>query len=235
MSRRTPAASADPVGGQPRDVHKPVPKRTRHQPRYLSLVRGLFLADIVTLCNSASGCTSILASLKYVTTQNEWFLYAAIWLLPAALFFDIIDGKVARWRGTESQLGQELDSLADVISFGVAPAVLGFAVGLQGLWDLLILLYFVNCGVARLARYNVTAITNKDHTGKVRFFEGTPIPTTVLIALLIAYLSTIGLIGDVSLPGGKFIFAGWTFHPFVLVYAISGTAQISKNLRIPKF
>lgn len=53
---------------------------------------------------------------------------------------------MARWRRTESLIGQELDSLSDIISFGVAPAVLGFAIGLQGLFDVVILLYFVNCG-----------------------------------------------------------------------------------------
>ncbi|KAJ3069140.1 tRNA1(Val), partial [Quaeritorhiza haematococci] len=193
------------------------------------------LADLVTLCNSASGSTSIFSALKYVTTGNIWFLYAAIWLLPAALIFDILDGRVARWRRTVSLLGQELDSLADVISFGVAPAVIGFAVGLQGLYDLAVLLYFVNCGVSRLARYNATVEKNKDAvTGKVNFFEGTPIPTTVIITLIIFYFVQTGQIGDENLPGGKYVLAGWTFHPFVLIYAISGTAQISKTLRIPK-
>lgn len=62
-----------------------------------------------------------------------------------------------------------------VISFGVAPAVIGFSVGLQGFWDLLILLYFVNCGVARLARFNATVGNTKDASGKIYYFEGTPI------------------------------------------------------------
>lgn len=209
--------------------------KPRFEPKRLSMLRGMFLADIATLMNSACGTTSILASLKYVTTAQVFYLNVAIWLLPAAFFFDIIDGKIARWRGTESIFGQELDSLSDIISFGVAPAVLGFAVGLQGLWDLLILLYFVNCGVLRLARYNVTASKNKDSTGVVRFFEGTPIPTTIGIVLWIAYLASLGYVGEGNLLGGKFTVAGWTFQPFVLIYAISGSCQISKNLRIPKF
>ncbi|TPX60449.1 CDP-diacylglycerol---serine O-phosphatidyltransferase [Spizellomyces sp. 'palustris'] len=180
--------------------------------RHFSMIREFVLADLVTLCNSASGSTSIFASLKYVTTQNVWFLYAAILLLPAALLFDILDGRVARWSRSSSPMGRELDSLADVISFGVAPAVLGFAVGLQGLFDVVVLLYFVNCGVSRLARYNVTTETNMDHSGKVSFFEGTPIPTTVFIALGILYLLNTGQFGDGQLPGGKFVFGGWTFH-----------------------
>ncbi len=147
-----------------------------------------------------------------MTTGNPFFLSASIWLLPLALIFDIFDGRVARWRRTSSLLGQELDSLADVISFGVAPAVIGFAVGLQGGYDLLVLLYFVNCGVARLARYNATAEQNKDDSGKVNFFEGTPIPSTVLIAMVIYYLFRNDMIGDLMLPFGKYVIFGWTFH-----------------------
>ncbi|KAI8822976.1 CDP-diacylglycerol-serine o-phosphatidyltransferase [Fimicolochytrium jonesii] len=201
--------------------------------KHFSMIRGFYLADAVTLCNSASGSTSIFASLKYVTTGNMWYLYAAILLLPAALLFDIFDGRVARWSKTSSPMGRELDSLSDIISFGVAPAVLGFAIGLQGLFDVIVLLYFVNCGVSRLARYNVTAESNAEG-GKVRFFEGTPIPTTVSIALGILYLVNTQQYGEDSLPGGKLVLGGWTLHPFVLVYAISGTLQISRTIRIPK-
>ncbi|KAJ3016685.1 tRNA1(Val) [Thoreauomyces humboldtii] len=202
--------------------------------RHFNMLREFVLADAVTLCNSASGSTSIFASLKYVTTGNPWFLYAAILLLPAALLFDIFDGRIARWSNSSSPMGRELDSLADVISFGVAPAVLGFAIGLQGLFDVIILLYFVNCGVSRLARYNVTAETHADATGKVNFFEGTPIPSTVAIAIGILYLINSGQYGDELLPGGKLVLAGWTLHPFVLIYALSGSLMISRTVRIPK-
>src|SRR4029434_1134660 len=86
----------------------------------------------------------------------------------------------------KSVLGGDLDSLADVISFGVAPAVLGFTLGLRGGWDMLCLTYFVVCGVSRLARFNVTAAALSDSaTGKVKYFEGTPIPTSILIVLLL--------------------------------------------------
>ena len=84
-------------------------------------------------------------------------LLVAAAFAPAALVFDVLDGRVARWRHTSSALGRELDSLADVISFGVAPAALAFACGMSGGWDALVLVYFVCCGVSRLARYNVTA------------------------------------------------------------------------------
>ncbi|TPX33715.1 CDP-diacylglycerol---serine O-phosphatidyltransferase [Synchytrium microbalum] len=200
----------------------------------MTSIREFTVADAITLCNSASGSTSVFCTLKYVVTEDPIFLYAAILLLPAALIFDVLDGRVARWRKTASLMGQELDSLADVISFGVAPAVLGFGVGLQGLFDVLILLYFVNCGVSRLARYNATAEIKKDASGKVTYFEGTPIPSTVLIALIILWFKQYEWIGDENLPGGKWIIFGWTFHPFALIYLASGTAQITKTLLIPK-
>ena len=80
-----------------------------------------------------------------------------------------------------SVLGSDLDSLADVVSFGVAPAVLGFTLGLRGAWDIVILAYFVVCGISRLARFNVTAAALTGASGKVEYFEGTPIPTSIVI------------------------------------------------------
>jgi CDP-diacylglycerol--serine O-phosphatidyltransferase len=154
-------------------------------------------------------------------------------MAPLALVFDVLDGRVARARHTHSALGRELDSLADVISFGVAPAVLGFAAGLRGGWDVVILIYFVCCGVSRLARYNVTAENLSQGRDKVAYFEGTPIPTTVLITALLAWAAWQDRLHD-ALPGGSLALPGWDLHPFALVYALSGTLMVSKTLRIPK-
>ncbi|KAI8804221.1 hypothetical protein BJ742DRAFT_682219, partial [Cladochytrium replicatum] len=88
-------------------------------------------------------------------------------------------------------------------------------------------------GVSRLARFNTTAEKNKDSTGKVRFFEGTPIPLNVLVAMIIQFCMSVDRFGEDRLPGGKWPIGGWTFHPFSLLYALSGTAQISR-IRIPK-
>ena len=82
-------------------------------------------------------------------------------------------------------LGADLDSLADIVSFWVAPAVLGFTLGLRGGWDMLVLTVFVVCGISRLARFNVTAEALSDSSGKVKYFEGTPIPTSILIVMLL--------------------------------------------------
>ena len=148
---------------------------------------------------------------------------------------DVLDGYVARLnRRRQSALGADLDSLADVISFGVAPAVLGFTLGLRGGWDMLILTYFVVCGVSRLARFNVTADALADETtGKVKYFEGTPIPTSIAIVLVLGAALYSGSI-DENLWLGVMRIGPATLHPLSLLYAASGSAMISATLRIPK-
>ena len=153
--------------------------------------------------------------------------------MVAALVFDVMDGRVARWRHHASPLGRELDSLADVISFGVAPAGLAFAAGMTGLWDALCLVYFVACGISRLARYNVTAEAMSAQTGKVTYFEGTPIPTSVLLVALLLGLARAGRIEDAMLAGVWRI-AGFDLHPLALVFVLSGSLMISKTIHIPK-
>lgn len=149
------------------------PKRRRFK-----LLRSFTVADFVTLGNAASGMGSILFCLNFLENDKyEPYIYAAFFLLPLALLFDICDGHVARYRQNSSPYGSDLDSLADVISFAVAPAVLGFTLGLRGSWDCTILAFFVCCGVSRLARYNVTAETLADaKTGKVKYYQGFPGP-----------------------------------------------------------
>jgi len=147
--------------------------------------------------------------------------------------FDVFDGRIARWRQTQSALGRELDSLADVISFGVAPAALGFAAGLDGGWDCAILTYFVCCGVSRLARYNVTAESLSGGGDKVKYFEGTPIPTSVVLVGVLALAAWQGHIGD-AVWGGAWSIGPWVLHPLALLFGLSGTLMISKTLHIPK-
>jgi CDP-diacylglycerol--serine O-phosphatidyltransferase len=132
-----------------------------------------------------------------------------------------------------SLLGTQLDSLSDLISFGVAPASLAFAVGMRGGWDALVLLYFVACGVGRLARYNATCADLSDETGKVRYFEGTPIPTSLLLVAVLSVLTAYGYTLD-RLPLGVWTLGPMQLHPLVLMYAVSGSAMISKTLRVPK-
>lgn len=210
------------------------PVDTSPRRRHFSMIRGFHLADFFTLGNAACGVGLVLLAMAYVASGDVRHFYAAAVLAPAAFVLDIFDGRIARWRQTHSALGRELDSLADVISFGVAPAALGFAAGLRGGWDAVVLLYFVCCGVSRLARYNVTAEALSEGSDKVRYFEGTPIPTSVVLVGLLAWAAAQGRLGD-ALWGGGWQIGTWTLHAFTLLYALSGTLMISKTLRIPKF
>src|SRR5258706_2905783 len=141
--------------------------------KHFSMIRGFHLADFFTLANAACGALMVFFAAATLGTRSPVHFFSACAMAPAALLFDVLDGRIARWRHQSSPLGRELDSLADVISFGVGPAVLGFAAGLQGGWDLIALIYFVCCGVSRLARYNVTAESLSAGADKVPYFEGT--------------------------------------------------------------
>ena len=196
------------------------------------MIRSFVAADFLTLGNGFCGTGAVLAAMQYLVTQNDRWLVGAMALLPAALVLDFADGRVARWRRRSSALGADLDSLADVISFGLAPAALGFAAGLRGFGDVAILLYFVACGISRLARFNATAGALADESGKVRYFEGTPIPTSIAIVALLAVLHFQGRL-ESQLWLGEWNLGSAVLHPLALVYAVSGSAMIS-TIRVPK-
>jgi CDP-diacylglycerol---serine O-phosphatidyltransferase len=206
---------------------------TMRERRHFSMLREFHLADWFTLANAFCGTGAVFAAMRFLQEGIVRDLLVGMALIPLAFVFDALDGRVARWRKSASTLGRELDSLADVISFGVAPAALGYACGMQGGWDWIVLSYFVGCGVSRLARYNVTAELLAGDEGKVRHFEGTPIPTSVAIVGLLAWAAAGGHIGQ-DLWGGVVQLGPWQLHPLVLVYALSGSLMISKTLRIPK-
>ena len=199
------------------------------------MLRSYTWADLLTIANASCGTIAIFLCLDYLATNRPRFLWAAFILLPAALVFDVLDGYVARLDKTrQSVLGADLDSLADVISFGVAPAVLGFTLGMRGGWDMLILTYFVVCGVSRLARFNVTSSALADEkTGKVKYFEGTPIPTSVLLVIILGVAQYLGRVDD-NLWFGVTRIGPAELHPLALMFAASGSAMISATLRIPK-
>lgn len=197
-----------------------------------SMIREFHLADWFTLGNAIGGTSAMFSLITYIQTKDPLHAYFACALVLVALVFDILDGRIARWRQKSSALGRELDSLADVISFGVTPAIYAYAMGMTGLWDRIILGYFVACGVSRLARYNVTAEQLSDATGKVSHFEGTPIPTSILLVLLLCLAAYLGAVGP-DLWFGKFYIANHALHPLALLYALSGSLMISR-IPIPK-
>ena len=203
-------------------------------PRHFSMLRGFHLADFFTLGNAACGMGAVFLAILYVGSGDLMHFYLSAALAPAAFAFDVLDGRIARARHQHSALGRELDSLSDIISFGVAPAALGFAAGLQGGWDVAALIYFVCCGVSRLARYNVTAESLSAGADKVRYFEGTPIPTSVLLTAVLAFAAWRGRLGD-ALYGGSWSPGGWELHAMALLFVLSGSLMISKTLRIPKW
>jgi CDP-diacylglycerol---serine O-phosphatidyltransferase len=200
--------------------------------KHFSIIREFQLADWFTLGNSICGTGAMFAMLTYLESKDVRHVYFACGLIFAALVFDILDGRIARWRQKASGMGRELDSLADVISFGVAPAMIGYGCGMQGFYDRIVLIYFVVCGVSRLARYNITADALSDEGGKVKHFEGTPIPTSLVLVMVLLLAASQGALRD-SLWFGQLRFAGLTLHPLVLMYAVSGSLMISR-IRIPK-
>ena len=207
-------------------MNAPAPKR-------FSMIREFHLADWFTLGNAVCGVGALFSSMTFLETSDVRHLYFAAALVLAALIFDVFDGRIARWRQKSSAMGRELDSLADVISFGVAPAIIAYACGMQGMYDRVVLAFFVACGVSRLARYNVTAETLSEGSGKVKYFEGTPIPTSIVLVGVLALAASMGAVRD-QLWFGKVLIGGFTLHPLVLMFAVSGSLMISR-IRIPKF
>ena len=195
--------------------------------RHFSMLRDFHLADLFTFANGFCGVAALFAAMRFLATADRRYLYGAALLVPLALIFDVLDGRVARWRHGGSPMGRELDSLADVISFGVAPAGIAFAAGLDRIVDQIVLMYFVGCGVSRLARYNVTAADLSRETGKVTYFEGTPIPTSVVPLGLLMLAFHYRTLYPVRVLGLE-------LHLVTLLFLLSGSLMISKTLRIPK-
>ena len=202
------------------------------RPKAFSMIREFHLADWFTLGNAVCGTGALFSTMSYLETQEEIHILFACALVLAALIFDIYDGRIARWRQKSSALGRELDSLADIISFGVAPAIIAYGLGMQGMFDRIILVFFVACGVSRLARFNVTAEGFADESGKVKFFEGTPIPTSIVLVAVMAIATWFGAVRE-DMWFGEYEIVGFKFHPLVLMFAISGSLMISR-IRVPK-
>ena len=196
------------------------------------MIREFHLADWFTLANAFCGMGALFAVMSYLQLDDVLHLYYACALIPAALVFDVLDGRIARWRQQSSSLGRELDSLADVISFGVAPAVIAYGAGMQGLYDRIVLVFFVACGVSRLARFNITAEALSGEDGKVKYFEGTPIPTSLALVVMLWIAAAQGAIGE-QMWLGKVAIGGFYLHPLVLAFAVSGSLMVSR-IRIPK-
>jgi len=196
------------------------------RPRRFSLIRTFQFADFLTIANGCAGIAAVFHAMRFLAQGRTIDIVVAAVLVPVALVFDFFDGRVARHRHEASVLGREMDSLADVISFGVAPAAIAFALGLTTGLDQAFLTFFVVCGVSRLARYNVTADELAGAGGKVTYYEGTPIPTSVVPLVLVLAAAWSGHLMPVRV-------FGLPFHLPALLFVASGSLMIS-TIRIPK-
>ncbi|MEN6325433.1 MAG: CDP-diacylglycerol--serine O-phosphatidyltransferase [Syntrophomonas sp.] len=171
------------------------------------------MLDLVTksCANALTLMNLVLGSGAIVSAQNQNYRLAGILILGAVLM-DGMDGKIARKLGSTSELGKELDSLCDLVSFGVAPAVLLYAqvIGVEfHLFGLLAAMFFIVCGALRLARFNVLNIHD--------YFVGVPITIAGLI------LAVLSLLSNIIAPIVIFLFI------FILSFLMIS------NFRVPKF
>ena len=155
----------------------------------VNLRKSLFLLpNLITLSSVFCGFSAILLC-GNGASENDF--YRAALLIVYAMFFDTIDGRVARLTKTQSALGVQLDSLADVISFGVAPACLLYRWSLasMGAVGLAACFAFVSAGVIRLARFNVLATNDSGAPKKPgKYILGLPIPGAagIVVSLVVA-------------------------------------------------
>ncbi|XBW34517.1 hypothetical protein QEN19_000065 [Hanseniaspora menglaensis] len=203
---------------------------------HFSMIRNLHLADYITLMNGFCAFYSVIScSRYYINDKDVKYLQRSMLFVLLGMFFDFFDGRVARLRNRSSLMGQELDSLADLISFGMAPALIGFCCGLQTTVDCLGLCFFVLCGLTRLARFNVTVQTlPKDNSGKSKYFEGLPIPTSLFWIFVFHILVKSDLINENLIGGVLFKNQFNEFHVLTLGFVLHGSGMISKSLKIPK-
>jgi len=190
----------------------------------INLRRMLFaLPSIITLSSVFCGFDAIRVA---SSAQEPGDFYRAAILIIFAAVFDTLDGRVARMTRTQSAIGLQLDSLADVISFGVAPAVLMYHWSLKQLdtLGLVVAFLYVAAGAIRLARFNVLAMNSTgDSERSGKYFLGLPIPAAagVIVALVFASQS------------GRFQLASHVW-PMVAVTLCLGALMVS-NLRFRSF
>lgn len=200
------------------------------------------LPNLFTLASVFCGLYSIVLASQVHTglESDEELLYKASLAIVVGLLFDGADGRIARFTKTQSDLGMQLDSLADVITFGVAPAILVYRWGLfeLGTWGLFVAFVFTACGALRLARFNVLSMREQAAAaagGVVdkkpgKFMIGLPIP--IAANLIVALVLTNHAIGVTEVSNHAAI-AG-----FVLVLGYLMISRIRfrsfKDLRLTK-
>ena len=180
--------------------------RTPDRKRKGRLRRGMYIVpSLFTSGNIAAGYFAITQSLQGSVQEPRHFNYAAL-AIGFAIPFDALDGRIARMTKTTSDFGKELDSLADVITFGVAPSILAFTWGFHTLptamdpalrqtivqWGAFVCFLFLLCGAGRLARFNISINPLPKNPGRPgrKYFVGMPIPAAAgVIAAVVHFFS----------------------------------------------
>ncbi|MEI7866055.1 MAG: CDP-diacylglycerol--serine O-phosphatidyltransferase [Chthoniobacterales bacterium] len=186
------------------------------------------LPNLMTAGNLFCGFAAVLKILDAVIQMKSGLdpsdpIHLAIWFILGACIFDLLDGRIARLGGNESAFGREFDSLADVVSFGVAPALLVWQIVLRDFdrYGWLIAFFYLACGALRLARFNTAAAANLD-VAESKDFQGFPIPAA---AGLIASLTLLML----WLDAGQKTIGPWKFAlpPLMLFLSFMMFSKVS--------
>lgn len=208
------------------------------RPSRLDLRKTLFiLPNLITLSSVFCGFDSLRIS---ASAKGEEDFYRAALLIVFAMLFDMLDGRVARMTKTQSAFGLQIDSLADVVSFGAAPALLVYQWTLQrlGLPGLVASFLFIACGAIRLARFNVLSMGESGKPTKPsKYIVGLPIPGAagILVSIVVANHAVEGAIGRAEYAW--VMLAITTFLSFLMVSTIRFRSfkDVRLNLRTVLF
>ena len=194
--------------------------------------RGMYiLPSVFTAINIAAGYFAITQSLEGSLLEPHHFDYAAL-AIGFAIPFDSLDGRIARMTNTTSDFGKELDSLADVITFGVAPSILAFTWGFRMLpmtmdpllrqklvqLGALVCFIFLLCGACRLARFNISHDPLPKNPGRPgrKYFVGMPIPAAAGIVAAVVHFF-----------GGVPVFNWWLAVLWMALVCVIGFLMVS--------
>lgn len=208
------------------------PNDAARGPRLREIPLRLIVPNLITVLAICAGLTGI-----RLAFENRYELAVAMVLLAA--FLDGVDGRVARLMKATSKFGAQMDSLADIVNFGVAPALVVYVFALdqaRSLGWIAALIYAIAAGL-RLARFNVMAERETKATWQSEYFVGVPAPAGAMLVLLPVYLGFLGITPDRFFAYGSAVYT--VFIAFLLVSRLpvwsgkSETSRIRRDLVLP--
>lgn len=209
-----------------------IPHRPPHPRRRKRFSKGMYiLPSLFTTANIAAGFYAML-QVMHGSVSDAWHFDNAAKAIGFAVLFDGLDGRIARMTGTSSDFGKELDSLADVITFGVAPAMLAWMWGFRFLapWSspelvsklvqfgAIACFLFLMAGASRLARFNITANPQPSNPGRPgkKYFVGMPIPAGAGVIAAVVHFYR-----------GEPVTSWWTGITWLLLVVAAGYVMVS--------